>query len=247
MAQVERNGCDMELHNPPHSGADRNRVRAMIAEIGIVPALKTTSADDALFAAEALAGAGLPIVEIAANFPGATTVISQVATRLPQVVVGAGNLMSSAEAYALIDAGARFLTTAALIAQMNEVGSKTGAAVVAGAFTPTEIAAAWNAGADLIKIFPCDAAGGAAYIRSVRTALPQIPLLAAGGVTQQTAFGLIAAGATAIGVGQALIPVEALHKHQGRQIRELARRFLTHVDNARIEACGQEHALAAGR
>jgi 2-dehydro-3-deoxyphosphogluconate aldolase / (4S)-4-hydroxy-2-oxoglutarate aldolase len=246
MAPMTERSLEVELGKREHAGADRNRVRATIAEVGILPALKTTSVDEAVFAAEALAEAGVPIVEIAVNFADAAAVISKLAARLPKVLVGAGNVMTAADALACVDAGARFVATAAVLPEMNEVASKTGVAVIAGALTPTEIVAAWNGGADLVKVFPCDAAGGAPYIRSVRTALPNVPLLAAGGVTQQTAFGLIAAGATAIGIGQALIPAEALHRRQARQIQELARRFASHVDNGRIEAAGG-NAAAAGK
>ena len=245
MAQITERTRGAEFDDVSHVGLDRSRVRAMIGEIGVLPALRTASIDDVLFAAEALAEAGVPIIEIAANFSGAAALISEVAARLPKIVVGAGNLMTSADALACVDAGARFVSTAALLPGMKEIGSRTGVAVIAGALTPTEIVAAWNGGADLVKVFPCDAAGGAPYIRSVRTALPEVPLLAAGGVTQQTAFGLIAAGATAIGVGQALIPREAIQKRRTRQIQELAHRFVNHVDNGRIEAAGQEHSPVA--
>ncbi len=102
--------------------------------------------------------------------------------------------------------------------------------------TPTEVIAAWDAGSDFVKIFPCTQAGGAGYIRALKVPLPQVPLIAAGGVNQQTAPGFIHAGAVAVGVGSELIPMEALMNRQESQIFELARRFLTMVQEARLPA-----------
>jgi len=238
MAQaLLQQGSGIELNG---SKADRSHVRTVLREAGVLPALRTASVEDALFATECLGDAGLPIVEIASGTPGADRVISEVTKRFAQAIVGAGNVSSSADARACIEAGARFVSTAALIPEINELCAKHNVAVVSGAFTPTEIFAAWNAGADMVKVFPCDAAGGAPYIRSLTSALPEVPILAAGGVTQQTAFGLIAAGATAVAVGQALASQEAIRTRNRNQIQELARRFLAHVDNGRIEAAGRD-------
>jgi 2-dehydro-3-deoxyphosphogluconate aldolase / (4S)-4-hydroxy-2-oxoglutarate aldolase len=96
---------------------------------------------------------------------------------------------------------------------------------------------------DFVRVVPCNAAGGASYIRSVKAALPDVPLIAAGGVTQMNALGLVSAGATALGVGGELIPEEAIRLRQGRRIQELARRFLGFVDNGRIESAGRNELL----
>jgi 2-dehydro-3-deoxyphosphogluconate aldolase/(4S)-4-hydroxy-2-oxoglutarate aldolase len=105
--------------------------------------------------------------------------------------------------------------------------------VFPGALTPTEIIAAWKAGSDFVKVVPCDAMGGPSYIRSLKTALPQVRLIAAGGVNRLTAFNYIAAGATALGLGKELIPREAIRLRQSQRIQELARRFLTSVGDGR--------------
>jgi 2-dehydro-3-deoxyphosphogluconate aldolase/(4S)-4-hydroxy-2-oxoglutarate aldolase len=104
---------------------------------------------------------------------------------------------------------------------------------IPGALTPTEVATAWSAGADLIKVFPCGPVGGDRYIKAMHASLPQIPLIAAGGVNQQTAASFILSGATAIGIGTELIPTEAIQRRQSERIRELARRFLKLVKDAR--------------
>jgi 2-dehydro-3-deoxyphosphogluconate aldolase/(4S)-4-hydroxy-2-oxoglutarate aldolase len=105
--------------------------------------------------------------------------------------------------------------------------------VIPGALTPTEVIAAWKAGADYVKIYPTAALGGDLYIRSLKLPLPQVKLIAAGGVNQQTASGYILAGATALGVGSELLPKEAIRRHEEHRIHELARRFLGFVKEAR--------------
>lgn len=232
---------DTDFEGSRPSTLGREGVRARIEEVGVVPILREASAEAALFAAESLAAAGIPIIEIAATTPGAADVISELARRAPKMIVGAGSVSSRVAARQCLDAGAKFLATTALVPEIVEAAAKEGVAIISGAFTPTEIVAARNAGSDFVRVFPCDAAGGARYIRSVKTALPDVPLIAAGGVTQQTAFDIVAAGATALGVGKDLIPAEAIRLRQGRRIQELARRFLSYVDSGRIEAAGRSN------
>jgi 2-dehydro-3-deoxyphosphogluconate aldolase/(4S)-4-hydroxy-2-oxoglutarate aldolase len=105
--------------------------------------------------------------------------------------------------------------------------------VFPGALTPTEIIAAWKAGSDFVKIFPTGQVGGFHYVRALKVPLPQIPLIATGGVNQLTASDFILAGATAIGLGAELLPKEALHFKQEDRIHELAGRFLSKVRDAR--------------
>jgi 2-dehydro-3-deoxyphosphogluconate aldolase/(4S)-4-hydroxy-2-oxoglutarate aldolase len=127
-----------------------------------------------------------------------------------------------------------------------EFAGKEGILVLPGALTPTEIVNAWRAGADFVKVFPCAEMGGERYIKALKTALPQIPLIAAGGVNQQTAAGYILAGASAIGVGTELIPTEAMERRQSKRIRELALRFAGFVKEAR-ERMPHHHKAAAAK
>jgi 2-dehydro-3-deoxyphosphogluconate aldolase/(4S)-4-hydroxy-2-oxoglutarate aldolase len=117
------------------------------------------------------------------------------------MIVGGGGITDLAMARRCADAGAKLLTSDATVPGMVELAAKQGIAALPGAFTPTEIVAAWNPGADFVKVVTCNAAGGAAYIRSLNAALPDVPLIAAGGVTQLTALDLMTAGATALGIG----------------------------------------------
>jgi 2-dehydro-3-deoxyphosphogluconate aldolase / (4S)-4-hydroxy-2-oxoglutarate aldolase len=211
----------------------RESVRALIEEIGILPCVRVTSQDLALFAAETVYAAGIPIVEITLTVPGALEVINSLANRLPDMAVGAGTVLDEDLARRSVEAGARFLTSPGYVPEVMAYAKKVDVAALPGALTPTEIIAAWKAGADFVKIFPTGLVGGVEYLRALKVPLPQIPLIATGGVNQQTACEFIVAGATAIGVGGELLPKEALHLRQEDRIHELAGRFIAAVKDAR--------------
>jgi 2-dehydro-3-deoxyphosphogluconate aldolase / (4S)-4-hydroxy-2-oxoglutarate aldolase len=214
---------------------NRKDVRAQIQKFGIIPSIRVSSAEDARFAAEAISQGGIPIAEISTTVPGAIQVISDLVKDAPDMIVGAGSVLDAETARRCLDAGAKFLTTDGLILEIVEYATKENVVVFPGALTPTEVIAAWRAGSDFVKIVPCAAIGGENYIRALKTPLAQVPLIAAGGVNQQTAAGYISAGATALGIGEALIPWEAVALRQSNRIRELARRFLNFVEIARRE------------
>lgn len=212
---------------------DKGNVRARIEEIAIIPAVRVASAEQARYAAEALQRSGIPIAEITMTVPHAIEVISQLAKSLPEMMVGAGTVLDVETAQRCVDAGANFVTSTGFLAEVVEFARKKDVLVIPGALTPSEVIHAWKAGADFVKIFPCAPLGGDSYIRALKAPFPQIPLIAAGGVNQQTASNYILAGATALGVGGELIPKEALQLKQEERIRELARRFLARVKDAR--------------
>ncbi len=212
---------------------EKERVCAKIQEVGIVPAVRTSSAEEARFASEVVAKSGIPIVEITMTVPGAIEVISYLVKNLPDVIVGAGTLLDLDTTRRCVDAGVQFLTSAGLDLEIVEFGAKEKLCVMAGALTPTEVITAWKAGSDFVKVFPCAQVGGDSYIRALKGPFPQVPLIAAGGVNQQTAGNFILAGAIALGIGRELIPKEALQQKQEGRIHELARRFLNFVKTAR--------------
>lgn len=218
---------------------EKNEVCAKIEEIGIVPAVRTSSPQDALFAAEVIARGGIPIVEITMTVPGALEVISHLVKELPHVIVGAGTVLDIETARLCVDAGVRFLTCPGLDLSIVEFAKSKNLTMMAGALTPTEIVTAWKSGSDFVKVFPCAQVGGDSYIRALKGPFPKIPLIAAGGVNQQTAANFILAGAAAIGVGRELIPREAVEKRQEGRIRELAHRFLNFVRTARSRTAAQ--------
>ena len=211
----------------------KDEVCALIREIAVIPAVRVSSGDDAHFAAEAVTRGGIPIVEITMTVPGAVQLISHLVHSEAKIIVGAGTVLDSETARLCIDAGASFLTAPSFNPTIVEFAAKENIAVLPGALTPTEVAGAWSAGADFVKVFPCAPVGGDRYIKALNTALPQVPLIAAGGVNQQTAAGFILSGATAIGVGTELIPTEAIERRQSERIREQARRFAKLVKDAR--------------
>ena len=200
-----------------------------------MPSVRVAAADLALFAAETVYAAGIPVVEITMTVPGGVDVISQLSHKHPDIIVGAGTVLDVETAQRCVDAGARFLTSPGFVPAVVEFAVQKGIVVLPGALTPTEVITAWKAGSDFVKIFPCDAVGSHHYIHTLKVPLPQIPLIASGGVTQHTAFDFISAGASALGIGTQLIPVEALHKRNRAQIHELSRRFLATVKEARAK------------
>ena len=212
---------------------NREEVRARIEEIGVIPAVRFRSAEDARFATEAVAHGGIPIVEITMTVPGAVELISDLARNSPDVIVGAGTLFDKETASRCLDAGARFLTSPGLDERIVEFAIKKEVVVLAGALTPTEVTKAWKAGADFVKIFPCSLVGGEKYIKALKGPFRHVPLIAAGGVNQLTAANFILAGASAIGVGGELVPEEAIQQRQEERIHELARRFVGFVNKAR--------------
>ena len=225
---------------------NKAEVRARIEEIGIVPAVRVSSEHVARFAAEAVASGGIPIVEIEMTVPGATDVIGYLVKHTPDMIVGAGSIYDVETARRCIASGAQFLTTDGLDVSIVEFANREGIAVWPAALTPTEIITAWKAGPDFVKVFPCAPVGSDNYIRIIKKALAHIPLIAAGGVNQQTAHRFISAGASALGVGADLIPEDALRLKQSERIRELAQRFRRFVSDARgqLEAL-RKHSLAS--
>jgi 2-dehydro-3-deoxyphosphogluconate aldolase / (4S)-4-hydroxy-2-oxoglutarate aldolase len=213
----------------------REEAKARIEKIGILPGVRVNSAADALYAAETVYHAGIPVVEITMTVPGAMNVIKQLVQRLPEMTVGAGTVLDAETARKCVDAGARFLTSPGLVPDVVAYALKTNVLAVPGALTPTEVIAAWRAGADFVKIFPAAPMGGEQYLRSLKVPLPQVALIAAGGVNQQTAVGFMRAGASALGVGMELLPRDAVHRREDHRIHELARRFLGFVSEARGE------------
>jgi 2-dehydro-3-deoxyphosphogluconate aldolase/(4S)-4-hydroxy-2-oxoglutarate aldolase len=216
---------------------NKQEVCARIAEIGIIPAVRLHSATDALFAAEAICGAGIPIVEVTTTVPGAVEVIRELARENPEMIVGAGTLFYTDSARRCLDAGARFLTTTGFDLDIVNLALGRDTVVVPGVLTATEAMAAFKAGCDFVKIFPCAPVGGPTYIRALKASFPQIPLIASGGVNQQTAADYIRSGAVALGIGTDLIHEDAIKHRNQSWIGELARRYTNIVSETR----GQEN------
>lgn len=223
---------------------DKQKARERIVEIGVVPVVRASSPREARMAADAVCEGGIPIVEITMTVPGAVDVIRELAkSASTTVLVGAGTVLNAEAARRCLDAGAQFLVSPGLNLPMVELARKEGKVVMAGALTPTEIMAAWEAGADFVKIFPCGQVGGAKYIKSLRGPFPQIPFVPTGGVNLNTAGEFIEAGAVALGVGGELVQAEALKANRPEIIVENAKKFVAAVNLTR-EKIGSAKAVA---
>jgi 2-dehydro-3-deoxyphosphogluconate aldolase/(4S)-4-hydroxy-2-oxoglutarate aldolase len=217
---------------------NRDTVRARIEEIGIIPAIRLSSAEDALFAVDAVSESGIPIAEVTMTTPGAVEVISRIARERPELIIGGGTVVSVQMAQRCLEAGAKFLTSPGLDIRVVEFAVKHNVVVFPGAMTPSEIMAAGQSGADFVKVFPCSLLGGPICIRALKSPFPQIRLIASGGVTQSNTAEFILAGAAAVGIGRDLVNPEAVQRRERDWIRELSRRFLQLVKDARLQMAG---------
>jgi 2-dehydro-3-deoxyphosphogluconate aldolase / (4S)-4-hydroxy-2-oxoglutarate aldolase len=205
-----------------------------ITEIGIVPVVRAESASQALALADAIRAGGVPILEITMTTPGAVKVIEELARKHgTDVLVGAGTVIDPDTARQCIEAGAQFIVGPSLSLSVIETCQRLSTVVCPGALTPTEVVTAWQAGADLVKIFPCSAMGGAKYIKALKAPLPQIPLFPTGGVTLETAADFIAAGAVALGVGADLVALKAIASGEPEKISRTAAAYVDAVRTAR--------------
>ncbi|HKW56659.1 MAG TPA: bifunctional 4-hydroxy-2-oxoglutarate aldolase/2-dehydro-3-deoxy-phosphogluconate aldolase [Candidatus Acidoferrum sp.] len=213
---------------------NKEEARRWIEEIGVIPVIRAASAREARIAAEAVRAGGITVVEITMTVPGAVQAIRELRKSCGlDVLVGAGTVLSPEAAVECIEAGAEFLVSPGLNLKTIEAAARHEKLMLAGALTPTEVITAWEAGSDLVKIFPCGQVGGAKYIKALKGPLPQVPLVPTGGVNLQTAAEFIEAGAAALGVGGELVQAKALQAGQPEVIAENARKFLEAVREAR--------------
>lgn len=208
-----------------------------IGEVGLVPVVRAGSADEAMKVVDAIREGGVPVLEITMTVPGAIAVMEQVVRRFgSEVVVGAGTVLDPETARACILAGAQFVVSPALNLATIEVCRRYSIAIVPGVLTPTEVVTAWSAGADVVKVFPCGALGGASYIKSLKAPLPHIEMIPTGGVSVKTASDFIKAGSLALGVGADLVDTKAIREGNSKLVTEKAREYVRIVQEARANA-----------
>jgi 2-dehydro-3-deoxyphosphogluconate aldolase / (4S)-4-hydroxy-2-oxoglutarate aldolase len=227
---------------------DKQQVRDRIIEIGIIPVVRASSPGEACIAADAVFRGGIPIVEITMTVPGALDVIRELVKNCASdVLIGAGTVLNAEAARRCLDAGAQFLVSPGLNIQTIELAVREEMLMMAGALTPTEVLTAWEAGSDLVKVFPCGQVGGAKYIKALKGPLPQIPLVPTGGVNLNTAAEFIEAGAVALGVGGELVQTDALKSNKPEIIVENARKFLAIVKQTRAQMATSTTAAKSSR
>ncbi|MEP6857847.1 MAG: bifunctional 4-hydroxy-2-oxoglutarate aldolase/2-dehydro-3-deoxy-phosphogluconate aldolase [Gemmatimonadales bacterium] len=205
-----------------------------LREVGIIPVIRAPSGDAAVAVVEALLQAGLRVAEITMTVPNAIDAIASVAKRFAgQVLVGAGTVTDAETVRRARDAGAEFIVSPCLVPEVIDAAHHADVAVLPGALTPTEVFEAFRLGGDMVKIFPAQSVGGAAYLRALRGPFPDIPLVPTGGVTLENIGEMFKAGAAAVGVGTELISKDALARRDYAAIGALAAQFLAAARQAR--------------
>ncbi len=201
-----------------------------IEETGIVAIMRAKSSDQLIAAADAILRGGVNAIEVTMTTPGALDVIREARMKFgPEVIFGVGSVLDAPTARAAILAGSEFVVTPTLNTDTIDICRRYSIPIVAGAFTPTEVITAWEAGADTVKVFPASI-GGPKYLKAILAPLPQVKLMPVGGVNLETTGDFIRAGATSVGVGSALISQKLLDEgdldaltHRATALREAVR------------------------
>jgi 2-dehydro-3-deoxyphosphogluconate aldolase / (4S)-4-hydroxy-2-oxoglutarate aldolase len=206
---------------------------ARLLECGIVAVLRADDGRLLVDAAEALLAGGVDAVEVTFTVPKAPRVLEQVADRLgDRVLLGAGTVLDAETARIAILSGARFVVSPVVALLVLRLCRRYSCLVLPGALTPSEVLAAWEAGADIVKVFPSELTGPS-YLKALAGPLPQVRLMPTGGVNLDTAAAFLRAGACALGIGGALVDPQALAAGDMRRIESLARQFAEIVRETR--------------
>ncbi len=205
-----------------------------IQEIGIVPVVRAANLDEARRAVDAICAGGIPVIEITMTVPDAPKMIEELVRHYgTSVLTGAGTVTTAKQAAICLDAGAQFLVSPGLSVPVLQAAAQRGVLAIPGALTPTEVMAALEAGAKLIKIFPCGSAGGPKHIKALKAPFPETRLIPTGGVNVTNAADYLAAGAFALGVGADLVDLAAVRRNETAKIIDMAKTLLDAVRLAR--------------
>jgi len=211
-------------------------ILAFITEVGIVPIVRTSSAESAIQAVEAIYNGGVRAAEITMTVPGAIHALEKLADRFGgKLILGAGTVLDPETARACMLAGAEFFVTPSLRLSTIEMAKRYSKVICPGALTPTEVLAAWEAGADMVKIFPCGNVGGPKYIKALKGPFPQIEMIPTGGVNLETTGDFLKAGACAVAVGSELVDAKTVKEGRFDIIENRARQYLAAIAQARAE------------
>lgn len=202
----------------------------IILESGVIAIMRTKSSDQLIAAADAIKAGGVSVIEVTMTTPGALAIITEARHRYgPEMLFGAGTVLDAETARSAILAGADFVVAPTLNLEMVELCHRYGVPVVPGCYTPTELLTAWQAGADLLKLFPASV-GGPELIKAILAPLPQLAIVPVGGVDLTTAADFIRSGAAALGVGNSLINQKLL---DSGDLGELTRRAAAFIEEVR--------------
>src|SRR6266404_2703103 len=212
-----------------------------ILDCGIVAVVRSPESKQLVNVVGALAEGGVTVVEITLSVPNALDVIKEVRQALGEkVLLGAGTILDAETGRAALLAGAEYLVAPTLNLDVIRLCQRYDKLVMPGCFTPTEILTAWEAGADIVKVFPAEVVGPA-FFKALRGPLPQVRLMPTGGVDLNTAADFLKAGACCLGVGGQLVEPKAVAERNFDRIRDLARQYVAIVQKAREEALGIRH------
>jgi 2-dehydro-3-deoxyphosphogluconate aldolase/(4S)-4-hydroxy-2-oxoglutarate aldolase len=217
----------------------RQQIKASMVDIGIVPVVRTTSAETAILAIEAIYRGGIRAAEITMTVPGAVKALEKVADQFgDKIVLGAGTVLDPETARICMLAGAQFFVTPSLKIATIEMANRYSKVICPGALTPTEVLTAWEAGADIVKVFPCGNVGGPKYIKALKGPFPHIEMIPTGGVNLETAGEFLKAGACAVAVGGELVDAKLIQQGKYDEIEARARQYLAVIAKAREEMKG---------
>jgi 2-dehydro-3-deoxyphosphogluconate aldolase/(4S)-4-hydroxy-2-oxoglutarate aldolase len=206
----------------------KDEVRQRIGDVGIVPVIRATCTDFAVAAGKAVLEGGIPVVEVTLAAPCAVETIQELKrTMAGELLIGGGNVLDLKEARVCLDAGAQFLTTPTFDRDTISLAREAGVPIIAGGLTPTEVLSAYRAGADFVNVFPCGKVGGPGYIKSLKSAMPRIPMIPTGGVNLATAAAFLDAGAAALGIGAELVLPIAVEKRNPAPITQAAKQYVS--------------------
>ena len=210
------------------------QVLSFIRDIGIVPVVRTSSAEGAIRAIEAIHRGGIRAAEITMTVPGAIHALEKLADEFgDKIVLGAGTVLDPETARACMLAGAQFFVTPSLRVATIEMAKRYSKVICPGALTPTEVLTAWEAGADVVKIFPAGNVGGPKYIKALKGPFPQIEMIPTGGVNLDTAGEFLKAGACAVAVGGELVDAKTIQEGRFEILEDRARQYLAVIAKAR--------------
>jgi 2-dehydro-3-deoxyphosphogluconate aldolase/(4S)-4-hydroxy-2-oxoglutarate aldolase len=205
-----------------------------VLECGIVAVVRSQESQQLVEVARALADGGVTVVEITMSVPGALDVLRQVGQALgDRILLGAGTVLDAETARAVLLAGAEYVVSPTLNLDVIRICKRYDKLVMPGALTPTEILAAWEAGADIVKVFPAEVVGPA-FFKALRGPLPQVRLMPTGGVDLTTAADFLQAGACCLGIGGQLVEPRAVAQRDFARIRDLAQKYRAIVDQAQV-------------
>jgi 2-dehydro-3-deoxyphosphogluconate aldolase / (4S)-4-hydroxy-2-oxoglutarate aldolase len=211
-------------------------ILSFITEIGIVPVVRTSSAESAIKSIEAMYRGGVRAAEITMTVPGAIKALEKLADQFgDKMVLGAGTVLDPETARVSMLAGAQFFVTPTLKLATIEMAKRYSKVICPGALTPTEVLTAWEAGADVVKVFPANAMGGPKYIKALKGPLPHIEMIPTGGVNLETAGEFLKAGACAVAVGGELVDARLIKEGRYDEMEQRARQYLQAIARARTE------------